>query len=295
MVSGDNKTVAEAVAKEVGIERVFSEVLPENKAEYVKQLQAEGKFVAMVGDGVNDAPALAQADVGMALGTGTDVAIKVGDVVLMRGDLNGVADAIELSRATMRNIRQNLGFAFGYNTLGIPLAAGVLFPFTGWLLSPMIASLAMALSSVSVVTNALRLRGFTSTSARKVSPQNGRPAVAEQPEARPVGRGIEGRKRGAADPLWPRPFSTTTTLPASEQAVCDRKDTNMVQSFQAHAPAISCEGCANAIKRSLGALPGVQAVQVDVPGKNVTVQHDTSLVSDTDLKARLEKAGFPIG
>lgn len=163
MLTGDNRHTAEAVAAQAGIVRVVAEVLPEHKTEEIKRLQGEGRTIAMVGDGINDAPALAQADIGMAIGTGTDVAIEAADVVLMRGDLNGIADAIELSRATMRNIKQNLVFAFGYNALGIPIAAGVLYPLTGWLLSPMIASAAMALSSVSVVTNALRLRGFKPT------------------------------------------------------------------------------------------------------------------------------------
>ncbi len=158
MLTGDNRTTALAVAKRLGIDNVEADVLPEGKAEVVQKLQASGQVVAMAGDGVNDAPALAKADVGIAMGTGTDVAMESAGVTLVRGDLRGVARALRLSRATMRNIRQNLFFAFIYNVLGVPIAAGILYPFFGILLSPMLASAAMTLSSVSVISNALRLR-----------------------------------------------------------------------------------------------------------------------------------------
>ncbi len=159
MATGDGWTTAHAVAARLGIDEVHGEVKPADKLALVQQLQREGRVVAMAGDGINDAPALAQADVGVAMGTGTDVAMNSAPVTLVKGDLRGIAQARRLSEATIANMRQNLGFAFVYNVLGIPLAAGLLFPFTGWLLSPMIAALAMSLSSASVITNALRLRG----------------------------------------------------------------------------------------------------------------------------------------
>jgi Cu+-exporting ATPase len=158
MLTGDNRTTAEAVGRAVGIDTIEADVLPEQKADAVKRLQQQGERVAMAGDGINDAPALAQADVGIAMGTGTDVAMESAGITLVKGDLRGIVRARRLSRATLRNIRQNLFFAFVYNALGVPVAAGVLYPWLGLLLSPMIASAAMTFSSVSVIGNALRLR-----------------------------------------------------------------------------------------------------------------------------------------
>jgi Cu+-exporting ATPase len=158
MLTGDSRTTAAAVARKLGIDDVVAEVLPEDKSNQIKRLQEQGGFVAMAGDGINDAPALAQAQVGVAMGTGTDVAMESAGVTLVKGDLRGIVRARLLSRATMKNIKENLFFAFVYNALGVPIAAGVLYPFFGLLLSPMIAAAAMSFSSVSVVGNALRLR-----------------------------------------------------------------------------------------------------------------------------------------
>ncbi len=158
MLSGDNRVTAASIAQELGLDEFEAEVFPEQKAQTVERLQSQGSIVAMAGDGVNDAPALAQANVGIAMGTGTDIAMETGDITLVKGDLRGIARARNLSQATMRNIRQNLFFAFIYNILGVPVAAGLLYPFFGVLLQPTFAAAAMSFSSVSVIANALRLR-----------------------------------------------------------------------------------------------------------------------------------------
>lgn len=169
MATGDGVTTAKAIASRLGIDEYYGEVKPQDKLALVEKLQKQGKVVAMAGDGINDAPALAKADVGIAMGTGTDVAINSAHLTLVKGDLRGIAQARLISVDTVRNMWQNLGFAFLYNALGIPLAAGALYPFTGQLLSPMIAALAMSLSSVSVITNALRLHGHQSKAGNAVA------------------------------------------------------------------------------------------------------------------------------
>jgi Cu+-exporting ATPase len=206
MLTGDNRTTAAAVASQLGITDIEADVLPQDKHRIVKRLRAEGRVVAMAGDGINDAPALAEADVGIAMGTGTDVAIQSAGVTLVKGDLAGVARARALSRATMRNIRQNLVLAFVYNAVGIPIAAGVLYPMFGLLLSPMVAALAMSLSSVSVIGNALRLRRLgKQTSSRVIArTKEGQGSSREQAHADrncihlspACGRGRGAKRRG---------------------------------------------------------------------------------------------------
>jgi Cu+-exporting ATPase len=178
MITGDDRRTADAIARQLGIDAVQAEVLPEGKADAVHALQASGRRVAFVGDGINDAPALARADVGVAIGTGTDIAIEAGDVILMSGDLRGIAHAIGLSRATLGNIKQNLFWAFFYNVILIPVAAGALYPAFGILLNPMLAAAAMGTSSVFVLSNALRLRRFRASEHDAHQPAPGHPAAA---------------------------------------------------------------------------------------------------------------------
>ena len=254
LLTGDNQRTAEAIAHQVGVDRVIAQVLPQDKARCIEDLQKAGRLVAMVGDGVNDAPALVTADVGLAIGAGTDVAIESADVVLMRSSLMDIVDAAALSRATLRNIRQNLFWAFFYNSISIPVAAGVLYPALGITLNPMIAAAAMSLSSVCVVSNALRLRGWKGSA--------------------PVRRGETP--------------ANTQSEPAAPAAQHNEEEPTMKKTLSIEG--MMCAHCAAHVEKALNALPGVTAA-VDLAGSSAVVTGD---VSDEALKKAVADAGYTV-
>lgn len=254
LLTGDNQRTAEAIARQVGVDRVIAQVLPQDKARCIEDLQKAGRLVAMVGDGVNDAPALVTADVGLAIGAGTDVAIESADVVLMRSSLMDIVDAAALSRATLRNIRQNLFWAFFYNSIGIPVATGVLYPTLGITLNPMIAAAAMSLSSVCVVSNALLLRGWKGSA--------------------PVGRGETP--------------ANTQSEPAAPAAQHNEEEPTMKKTLSIEG--MMCAHCAAHVEKALNALPGVTAA-VDLAGSSAVVTGD---VSDEALKKAVADAGYAV-
>ena len=254
LLTGDNQRTAEAIARQVGVDRVIAQVLPQDKARCIEDLQKAGRLVAMVGDGVNDAPALVTADVGLAIGAGTDVAIESADVVLMRSSLMDIVDAAALSRATLRNIRQNLFWAFFYNSIGIPVAAGVLYPALGITLNPMIAAAAMSLSSVCVVSNALRLRGW---------------------------KGSASVRRGETP-------ANTKSEPAAPAAQHNEEEPTMKKTLSIEG--MMCAHCAAHVEKALNALPGVTAA-VDLAGSSAVVTGD---VSDEALKKAVADAGYTV-
>ena len=258
LLTGDNQRTAEAIARQVGVDRVIAQVLPQDKARCIQELQKEGRLVAMVGDGVNDAPALVTADVGLAIGAGTDVAIESADVVLMRSSLMDIVDAAALSRAALRNIRQNLFWAFFYNAIGIPVAAGVLYPAFQITLNPMIAAAAMSLSSVCVVSNALRLRGWKGARPDAPAPADKSAALTDAP-------------------------NVITAAPAAQQEESAMKKTLTIEGMM-------CAHCAAHVEKALNALPGVTA-QVDLAGKTAVV---TGSADDEALKQAVADAGYQV-
>ena len=255
MLTGDNQRTADAIGKELGVTQVMAQVLPQDKERKVKELQEQGKKVAMVGDGINDAPALARADVGLAIGAGTDVAIESADIVLMKSDLMDAVTAVELSKATIRNVKENLFWAFCYNSIGIPLAAGVFFPILGWQLSPMFGAAAMSLSSVSVVTNALRLKLF--------KPRHTAPAIPEAPA-----------------PAQPEAAKSS---PKNEKGVSHMEKKIMIEGMM-------CQHCVAHVTKALTGLPGESAT-VDLEGKCATV---SGPATDEALKKAVEEAGYQV-
>ena len=259
MLTGDNRRTAEAIGRELGVTNVIAEVLPQDKERVVAGLQQEGKRVAMVGDGINDAPALARADVGIAIGAGTDVAIESADIVLMKSDLMDAVTAVELSKATIRNVKENLFWAFCYNTIGIPLAAGVFYPILGWQLSPMFGAAAMSLSSVSVVTNALRLKLFKPKHTAPAAPREDAPA-SEAPQL------------------------SVSHIPQNQnKGVSPMEKKIMIEGMM-------CQNCVKHVSNALNGLPG-ETANVDLEGKCATV---SGPATDEELKKAVEDAGYQV-
>ena len=286
MLTGDNERTAKAIQKKLGISRVVAEVLPQDKEQEVRRLQEEGHKVAMVGDGINDAPALARADVGIAIGAGTDVAIESADIVLMKSDLLDAAAAIQLSRAVIRNIKENLFWAFFYNALGIPLAAGVFYPLLGWQLSPMFGSAAMSFSSVFVVSNALRLKGFRPSFRKKKgaaalaadTAPAACPAPAQDgsvPAACPVPGACSGEQEGTT---------------GQENKTEHKEEKTMKKTMKIEG--MMCGHCTGRVEKALNALDGVQAqVSLEDKAAYVTIDGD---VSDETLKKTVEDEGYQV-
>lgn len=256
MLTGDNERTARAIQKQVGISKVIAEVLPQDKEREVRRIQESGRKTAMIGDGINDAPALARADVGIAIGAGTDIAIESADIVLMKSDLMDAVKAIQLSKAVIRNIKQNLFWAFFYNAIGIPLAAGVFYTILGWKLNPMFAAAAMSLSSVCVVTNALRLKFFKPKFTQQVPP-------------------LESDM----------PSQEIKPIQANQKGVTNVKKEMIIEGM-------SCAHCSGRVEKALNAIEGVKA-SVDLEAKTAYVDLEEE-VSDDVLTQAVTEAGYEV-
>ena len=288
MLTGDNRRTAEAVRKRLGIEEVVAEVLPQDKEKKISQLKTQGHKVAMIGDGINDAPALAAADVGMAIGAGTDVAMESADIILMKSDLRDAVTAVGLSRAVIRNIKQNLFWAFFYNAIGIPLAAGVWYPVLGVKLNPMFGAAAMSLSSIFVVGNALRLRGFKSGFA----PARGADGPRQPEDGRQPGEGREAEEK-TAEAVVP----VETAVPVADKNVdsaaesgAERKESmTKVMTIEG----MMCGHCTGRVQKALEAIEGVSAVTMSLEAKTATVELAAE-VSEEALTAAVAEAGYEV-